>query len=206
MAEDTRNVGIDFVDILFALVIGQALMALNRSGGMPAAGRAHLIFASVLTITSWIGYHRSSHRYAGDIGFNIRDRVQLIALAKFTLDIVLVVLYWMAVQTTEWGFSDVHQSPSWGWTTGIAAVAFGIYVLWDYLSWISGKQPRSRWVSKRRMASVFAALAALIILAIAAIWDPRTNWGVAVIDVLLTLLCFGYRITKDTWGASGKAL
>jgi hypothetical protein len=143
--DDNQGVGINFVDILFALVVGQAFMALNRVGAMPAAGRAHLIFAVTLTITSWIGYHQSTHRYTGAIRFNYHDKAQLIALSKLMLDIVLVTLYWVAVQTTEWGFSGVNQSPSWGWSTGIAASAFSIYVLWDYLSWISDPPPRGKW-------------------------------------------------------------
>lgn len=204
-AQDDKDVGISFVDILFALVVGQALMALNRVGAMPAAGRSHLIFASVLTITSWIGYHRSAHRYAGDIGFDIFDPVQRVALAKLLLDIILVVLYWVAVQTTEWGFSGDHQSPSWGWSTGIATASFCIYVLWDYLSWIAPRDgPRGLWRSPRRLASVFAAICSIVILLIAASLDPRTNIGVTVINCILILLAVGYRILKDTWGAAAQ--
>jgi hypothetical protein len=204
-AQADKDVGISFVDILFALVVGQALMALNRVGAIPAAGRSHLIFASVLTITSWIGYHRSAHRYAGDIGFDIFDAVQRVALAKLLLDIILVVLYWVAVQTTEWGFSGVHQSPSWGWSTGIATASFCIYVLWDYLSWITpSDRPRSPWCSPRRLATVFAAICSILILIISASLDPRTNIGVTIINSVLTLLAVGYRILKDTWGSAAQ--
>ena len=184
---DDKEVGINFVDILFALVIGEALLALNRALQMPAAGVAHLIFAAVLTITSWIGYHRSTHRYTGIINFDIRKTHNLIPLAKFTLDIILVVLYWVAVQTTEWGFSSTGQSPDWRWTTMVAASVFFIYVLWDLLAWFSDgpRSQRGRWRNRRREVSVTFFVIMLIILVVAWQRSPRGNVGVAVIDGIL---------------------
>lgn len=196
-SDDDKEVGINFVDILFALVIGEALLALNNALQMPAAGIAHLTFAAVLTITSWIGYHRSTHRYTGIINFNVRRASNLIPLAKFFLDIVLVVLYWVAVQTTEWGFSAKGQSPSWRWTTMIAASVFFAYVLWDLLAWSSDGPSRGPWKTRRRLVSIVFFIVMLIILGAAAWWSPRGNYGVALIDWLLVLVVLLYRVAKD---------
>lgn len=195
--KDDKEVGINFVDILFALVIGEALLALNRALQMPAAGVAHLVFAAVLTITSWIGYHRSRHRYTGIINFDVRRASNLLPLAKFFLDIVLVVLYWVAVQTTEWGFSAKGQSPSWRWTTMIAASVFAAYVLWDLVAWLSDGAARGPYRNGRRMVSVVFFVVTLIVLGVAAWWSPSGNYEVALIDWLLVLVVLAYRIAKD---------
>jgi hypothetical protein len=193
-----NEVGINFIDILFALVIGEALLALNRVLQMPAAGVAHLVFAAILTITSWIGYHLSAHRYIGIITFNLKERSELIHLAKFSLDIVLVVLYWIAVQTTEWGFSDKGQSPSWRWTTAIAVSVWGVYVLWDFLAWLGSGGSRGSWATARRRVSVLFFLLMVAVLLVAMFWDPRGNYGVAIVDIILIFLTILYRVAKDT--------
>jgi hypothetical protein len=199
------DVGIDFIDILFALVVGQALVVLTRALKIPAPGLAHLAFATILTVTSWIGYHRSGHRYTGQITFDVRKASNLIPLAKFTLDILLVVLYWVAVQSTEWGFSSKGQSPSWRWTTIIAASVFGIYVLWDLLAWRGEGSNRGAWANSRRIVSVVFFIITLIVLVVAALWAPRGNPGVTAINVTLILVTIAYRVAKDTFTAGTPA-
>lgn len=196
-AADEDEVGINFVDILFALVIGEALLALNRALHMPAAGIAHLIFAMILTVTSWVGYHRSAYRYTGSINFNVHKPAGLVHLAKFLLDIVLVILYWVAVQTAEWGFSPRHQSPSYRWSTAIAASVFFIYVLWDLLSWASKGVERGAWNTSRRRASVIFFIMVLLVMILSFIFSPTGNSWVAAIDSTLIVLVLLYRVAKD---------
>lgn len=200
------EVGINFIDILFALVVGEALLALNRVLQMPAAGVSHLIFAGVLTITSWIGYHLSAHRYIGAISFNVRVPAGLVHLAKFTLDVILVILYWVAVQTTEWGFSDKGQSPSWRWSTAIATSVFGIYVLWDLLAWRGQGDGRGSWINSRRVVSVMFFIIMLIVLEVAELWSPTSDYGVTFINIILIIVTILYRVAKDSiylyWVAS----
>lgn len=192
------KVAIDFVDILFALVVGEALLALNRVLQMPAAGVSHLVFAALLTITSWIGYHSSPHRFIGTITFNVREPAGLVHLAKFTLDVVLVVLYWVAVQTTEWGFSSTGQSPSWRWSTMIAASIFGIYVLWDLVAWLGEWDNRGAWIDSRRVVSAVFFIIMLIALGAAALWSPTGNYGVTIVNVVLIAVTILYRVAKDS--------
>jgi hypothetical protein len=198
-AKPDDEVGINFIDILFALVVGEALLALNRSLHMPAAGIAHLVFAAVLTITSWIGYHRSAHRYIGAITFDLRKPAELVHLAKFSLDIALVVLYWVAVQTTEWGFSARGQSPSWRSTTSIAVSVFGIYVIWDFLAWRGLGSGRGSWASSRRVVSAVFFTITLVVLGAAIAFSPRGNYAVAVVDGILIFVTILYRAAKDTF-------
>lgn len=206
MSETDRDYGIGLVDILFALVVGEGLVALSRVLMMPAAGRAHLVFATVLTVTSWTGYHRSAYRYTGSIGFNPRNRAEMIALSKFFLDILLVILYWTAVRTTEWGFASAHQAPSWRWPTGVAVAAFSIYVVWDLLGWLGDGKGRGPWVDPRRIVSAVGVSVMLIILGIAFVLEPHTNHAVAALDGVLVLITLLYRVAKDAVPGRGTVV
>jgi hypothetical protein len=198
MSPTDRDVGINFVDILFALVVGEAFFALDRVPKMPASGVTHLAFAALLTITSWIGYHRSAHRYTSSISFDVRKPLNVVALFKFTLDIILVVLYWIAVETTEWGFSAAHQSPSWKWSTVVAAAVAGIYVLWDLLAWLGDGAGRDPWLMSRRVVSVFFFIATVVVLTVCIAVEPASNDGVEVVNVVLIVLVLAYRVAKDS--------
>src|SRR5215211_2214897 len=54
---DDKLVGITFIDVLFALVIGQLLQPFATTRQVTLAGTAHLLVGGVVTIASWIGYH-----------------------------------------------------------------------------------------------------------------------------------------------------
>jgi len=198
LSDVDRDVGINFVDILFALVVGEALIAMDRIPKMPAAGVTHLAFAAVLTITSWIGYHRSAHRYTSSISFDIRQPLNMVALFKFTLDVVLVVLYWIAVVTTEWGFSSAHQSPSWRWSTGVAATGAAVYVLWDLLAWTGDGSDRGPWLMSRRVVSVAFLLATTAVLVACFLVRPAGGAAVAAVNIVLIVLVLAYRVAKDS--------
>jgi hypothetical protein len=199
---DAQDVDISFVDILFALVVGEALDVLTRAGTMTAAGRSHLAFAGLLTIMSWIGYHNSDHRYIGRISFDLRAPRQLTALAKFLTDVGLVVLYWLAVRTTEGGFAGSSTHPSWRSSALLALISFGLYLVWDYLSWATPREQgksRQKYGTRRRKTSwLFAALVLLVAVS-AWLAKPDTDWSVTAVNVALSVLVVTYRFTKDMW-------
>lgn len=197
--DEPQKAGIEFVDILFALVVGEALDALVRTGRMPAAGRSHLAFAGLLTIMSWIGYHNSDHRYSGQITFSSRTPLKFTALGKFLVDIALVVLYWLAVRTTDGGFGT-PTSPSWAASVSIAALAFVLYVAWDVLAWAAPRESghdRSRFLSWRRVVSIWFAVLAVGIAFSALAAEPAGNGAVTVVNILLCVLVVFYRVAKD---------
>ena len=199
-AEEQRA-GIDFVDILFALVVGEALDALTRTPTMSVAGRSHLAFAGLLTIMSWIGYHNSPRRYSNKIVFVFRNPRRLTALGKFLVDVGLVVIYWIAVRTTEGGFSGSAIAPSWRSSVVVALLSFMLYVLWDLLSWLSPRSndrpPKSRYLAWRRSISwIFLVL--VVALSVGA-WssDPKSSWSVAFVNIGLCVVVVAYRFAKD---------
>jgi hypothetical protein len=200
--DDAQAADINFVDILFALVVGEALDALTRAGTMTAAGRSHLAFAGLLTLMSWIGYHNSPHRYIGQISFDLRAPRQLTALAKFLTDVGLVVLYWLAVRTTEGGFTGSPTHPSWRSSVLLALLSFGLYVVWDYLAWAAPRQQgksRQKYRTRRRKTSWWFTAFVLLVAVVAWLAKPDTDWSVTAVNVALCVLVVAYRFTKDMW-------
>ena len=195
-AEDNK-LNISFVDILFALVIGQALTALSRYDYIPEWGRSHLLWASLLVILSWIGYHRSEHRFAGDITFDLGSGRQLAGLGKFAVDIFLVVLYWIAVRTTEGGFVGSSSIPSWHPEMVITIAAFCLYAIWDLLSWV-GRETRPTYFSWRRNVTLWFVGVSIVVATYVVALNPKSGVGVEVVDLVLISVLVAYRVAKDT--------
>jgi hypothetical protein len=72
---DPSTIGVSFVDILFALAVGQVFAPVADwaqhplTSSLPAANWLQLGVALVITITSWIGYHASANRAQFKITF-----------------------------------------------------------------------------------------------------------------------------------------
>src|SRR4051794_32415538 len=92
---DESRIGITFVDVLFALVIGEILGPLRTYWTIPQAGWSHLAVALTLTLGSWVGYHSSANRPQYMISFFNWPTFQ------FLLDIGMVMTYWIAATSVE---------------------------------------------------------------------------------------------------------
>ena len=125
--------GISFVDILFALAVGEVLAPSCR--GRPAMRRAppapivwNLAVALVLILTSFIGYHNSQNRPLFTVRF------VNVSLCKFVLDISTVIVYFLFA-------SYAVVSPAQTQTLLLLVVlVFGLYLLWDTTSWYEKKR------------------------------------------------------------------
>jgi hypothetical protein len=124
---DYSTVGINFVDVLFALVVGIAVEPLGTWWEIPLAGWWHLAVAAVITLTSWVGYHYSANRPRFAIGF------PNLPLVQFVLDIGMVVVYGLTVFTAEGVLADrgANAEPTALPEAWLVTVAFGLYVVWD---------------------------------------------------------------------------
>jgi hypothetical protein len=126
---DPTTSGISFVDILFALAVGEVLApfvpwaASHETSSLPAPIVWNLAVALVLILTSFIGYHNSRNRPLFTIRF------VNVSLCKFVLDISMVIVYFLFA-------SFAIVSPSQTQTLLLLVViVFGLYLLWDATSW-----------------------------------------------------------------------
>ena len=123
---DPGHVGVTFVDVLFALVVGYMLTPLATWWKIPWSGWGDLGVAAVLTLTSWIGYHNSSSNPKWVISF------PNLPLLVFVLDITMVVVYACSVFVAASITPGASQSPHMLPEAVVVAVSFLLYCLWDW--------------------------------------------------------------------------
>jgi len=205
---DDRLTGINFIEVLFALVVARTLEPIAQYESIPAVGWSHLVVAGVLTIASWIGYHNSQNRPR----FFIRFRSPLSPLWQFCIDVALVVVYWLTAISAEGTGSELGRTPSAGPESLLVAIAFVLYCLWDQVG-LSIRRDRRfarRLIendnpARRVVTRIFAAGAislAIITLAIA----PRSTGWIVGIDGALVALLLGFRIAKDRWYSTPESV
>ena len=122
---DPGSVGISFIDILFALAVGQVLDPVKNWGENPKTNPlplpvwTQLAVVLVLILTSWVGYHNSVNRPRFRLGFFNWE------LAKFVLDVAMVVVYFLAAAIAARAVPTLRVEAL------MVMVAFGLYALWD---------------------------------------------------------------------------
>jgi hypothetical protein len=212
---DPGRVGLTFVDVLFALVIGYALMPLSTWWKISLAGRMHLGVAVTLTLLSWIGYHNSANRPHWVIGF-----VNL-PFALFLLDIAMVVTYAFAVFTAETITPGASVQASLLPEAWVVAVSFLLYALWDFANYrLKLFRPyEAAWNKavkdgllnerdtfptdrkyRRHVTLAFFAISVISVLAaylIEARYTPLPNAWTVIFDGWLIVVLFSYRVAKD---------
>ena len=118
--DDLKNsdVYVHFVDILFAVVLGQSFVLLSAKLGNWLVNLGSYLLQVLtmllvygLVITSWVGYHRSVKAYP------IRNPL------RFIVDIILLFLYYFAFVSVE----------DFGRVILLFLATFVAYVIWDFL-------------------------------------------------------------------------
>jgi hypothetical protein len=202
---DDKLVGITFIDVLFALVIGKLLEPFATAKSIPTAGMTHLLLAGVVTIGSWIGYHNSLSRPHYVIRF-----VNL-PLAQFLIDVALVVVYWLLAITAEGTTPAIPRPVSAVPEARYVMIGFLLYSAWDLVALrirqteqATGATTTADVPARRRVTYVFSAVSAVTW---ALLWwtDPRSTSLVVLADAWLIAVAIAYRLGKE-WVSSAKAV
>jgi hypothetical protein len=194
---DDKLVGITFIDVLFALVIGQLLQPFATTRHVPLAGTAHLLVGGVVTIASWIGYHNSLSRPHYVIRF-----VNL-PLAQFLIDIALVVVYWLLAITAEGANPAIPRPTSAVPEARYVAVAFLLYGAWDLVALrirrveAAASAATGTDVPARRGVTYGFAVVSLLSWGLLSWMDPRSTPIVVVADAGLIVVAVAYRLAKE---------
>jgi hypothetical protein len=195
-ARDDSLVGITFVDVLFAIVVAQVLQPVARGFDIPAAGKAQLVVAFALTVTSWIGYHNSWNRPRFFIRF------LNLPLAQFVIDVTLVIVYWLTATWVE-GLPLESRNASALPEATLITISFVLYVLWDRVGYkirtsdrYFGRPPAVDVPARRRVSGTFL-ITALVIWALIAASNPTSTGVVVAVDILLILVLVSYRLVKE---------
>jgi cytidine deaminase len=212
---DPASIGVSFVDILFALAVGQVFSPVAqwaqdpKKNPLPLLNWLQLAVALTITITSWIGYHASANKA------RFRPDFVNVELLKLVLDILMVAVYFMLAAYAV--HKPVDQNPE----TLLVLIAFLLYAGWDGAS-IWQKRPGSHnpyrqvWNAEKARrpdlgdwgstdwGRVKATRIALFL--VGAIWVLTwfgpwrlTFEGSVIVDAGLLFCLVGYRLLKVWW-------
>ena len=196
-AVDDKAVGISFVDVLFALVIGKVLDPFLDAKTISGPGVMHLVLAAILTLTSWVGYHNSLNRPTYFIRF------PNLPLFQFLLDIAMVVAYWLTAVSAERATNQVVDAPSAIPEALFIALSFVLYVAWDYVSNSIRhddryeRRPISHEVPARRYVTLACCLFAIVLFVVVRFNDSHSARTVYLVDALLIVLLIAFRLLKE---------
>lgn len=183
--KDLSDVYVHFIDILFAVVIGQSFVLLSSEGWFAswlaqpfqnAFGIATLFLVYVLLVTSWVGYHQSTQ------SFPIKS------VWRFIIDIILLFVYYM-------GFVYAGNFYT---VIAIFASAFTLYTIWDIFrlkEYYSEKKLRRRLLKRLAISVGFTVGFLIIVLLYPSICSliPGFQWAFLFLVALLLIV---YRILK----------
>ena len=180
------DIYVRFIDILFAVVLGQSFVLINSEDGFKpwfvdpwsnAFGIATLLLVYGLVITSWIGYHQSTRKY------HLKNPL------RFIIDVFLLFLYYV-------GFVNANNFEVINW---VFVGAFLSYTLWDALRIVEYYKQES-WTRELLIRLIVSAVFTFVFLVTACSYIyilkekvTGVKWGFFVFILFLLIL---YRYLK----------
>jgi hypothetical protein len=191
---DTSEIGVDFIDILFGLVVTEIFTAFTNVRLHELATWANLVLALVVVVFSWIGYHKAKSKYSRSLSFTGASIIQ------FFVDIGIVAIYLALVKEMEHTRDlarGTHPVLSIRPEAVTMSVIFALYLIWDLLQVrlsASDATLRSAASDHSRLSFRFLLLIGTNSAVIVALWKPNTNVQILIADVIFLVLCYLYRI------------
>jgi len=178
-----------FVDILYAVVIGQSYVLLTsryaawfEDWTSYQAQIATILLVYALVVTSWVGYHRSVKAYP------------ILKPWRFLLDIFLLFVYYVAFASAG----------DFGMVTRLFFIVFAAYTLWDqirlmeYWNLTYGTEDRKRLRDRVLVSALF--LAAFVIVSYVYSFVSTNLFATAILFVCMIGLLALYRFVKWKYG------
>jgi len=184
--KETSEIYAHFIDILFAVVIGQSFVLLNSHEGykswlaQPAEntfGIATLLLIYGLVITSWVGYHSSIRFYP--IKYPLR----------FVIDISLLFVYYIGFVNAK-NFETI--------ITLVFPFSFLLYTLWDAVRLWEYRAHKSsvKELFKRSLISLSFTLGFFIIAGIYVYFLKEVEWTHGAYFTIILMMLIFYRYLK----------
>jgi hypothetical protein len=197
----------EFVGMMFAIAIGEVgsqVATLFKAGhflhNLPAY--AHLLVATMMIATSWVGWSVSRTRGA---------RLDVTAIFQWEfvvllLDVSMVIIYFIMVRAFE--FDKKINAPRLDHPSSLAfliACIFGLYILWDIVTKVAIPQenPDDAWLQQYgRMIPTIACLTIVLVVRERIRSADTPHYLTA--DFALLSLVFLFRALKDLISAFTK--
>lgn len=216
------HTGVTFVNVLFGIVVSVIVVGLAKDisdavqdvSSLRETRLFHLGVGVVVTVGSWIGYHSSQHRP------QLRIKFVNLPLWQFMLDVSMVFIYFLILQFAEQSrvssapiLADVQQPTAFVADDArpeavLVAIAFLLYVLWDYVSWRIKRDgeysaalnlapsPNEKFGPRRWVTLTFWVLTSGLAMGVLYTKPASSSWIIAI-DTALIFLAVAYRLAKQ---------
>lgn len=195
-SESKTQLHLTFVEMLFALAIGQIAVDLSRLidyqlmstqtlwDVVPAY--SHLLLAAVVISTSWVGWRNSKFS-----GTDIKN-VFTLDYIELSIDVALVVMYFALARAVEIpDSSNVSFCPTASFEAKAVAIIILTYAVWDIVSC----RTDTTKIKQRLWASISCTIVSWY-LVWGDIGSSGTVWAVLLGDCSLIALIFTFRAMK----------
>ncbi|MGA8725555.1 MAG: hypothetical protein WB565_10970 [Acidimicrobiales bacterium] len=192
-----KQIGVDFIDILFGFVVAEIFAAFTTVQGNEYASWANLILALAIVVFSWLGYHKAKDAYSRTISF--RDP----SIIQFLIDVGVVALYLALVKQSEHAQAVARLAPHQPLSIRPQAITiiaiFGLYLIWDLLQIHLADDSKKSQATEHTWWSfgffvAFAVYSAIIIW----VWRPNSNETIVIADAVYLLLTYLYRLNPPS--------
>ena len=197
-----------FVAMLFALTIGEVAIRsaqLVNTGVLYYPAYFHLLLASIIIVTSWVGWAQS--RAPGNI--QAVRKIFSLEFVVLLIDVFLVICYFVIVKGAEIPASRTEMKASANNETLGMVVVFAGYLIWDFWTKAVIKPQSNSSFMKRLRSSYFlrnfgitsgCLILAIIIRLIKCSRGALSNAGVISVDIALIALVGVFRLLKQLLG------
>ena len=194
--ESKNQLHLTFVEMLFALAIGQIAIDLSRLidyqlissqtfyAVVPAY--SHLLLAFAVISTSWVGWRNSQFS-----GTHI-ENVFTLDYIELAVDVILVFMYFVLARAVEIPDSPNDSlSPNASFEATAVAIIISTYAIWDLISCRTDKTK----ICQRWWASISCAIISWLLVWLG-IGGTKTVLAVLFADVSLIVLILTFRAMK----------
>lgn len=210
--ETSRSRRFVFVQLLFSLAIAEVArqVADLRAFGLPTAKvipvYTHLLLASLVIATSWIGWSRSFASRVNKAGATPNRPTDVFSGRFFTLllDLLLVIFYFLLVRGAE---IPRNGEPTYSARNevGLIAAMFVGYFVWDFFDKaVVHREDVAEHFWRRvsgpvlwRRGQISLVLALYSVLVALLLVDTVAYWSVIAADVSLMLMVLCFRAWKE---------
>ncbi len=198
-AAATRDpAGLTFLDLLYAIPLAD--LATKVSGtelkGIPAEGWTEIALVMAVITFGWVGHHNNRHREserqpAGDFHF------RSLRFFQFLVEVLIIVAYFALADHLTLHAPSGHHHASANWQFAWLVVIFVLYLVWDILDVINGKNDWKKRAFKGLKVTAVTLVVLIVVALVVDAIDPQSAASIAVADCLAIGLMYAFRAIQE---------
>jgi hypothetical protein len=199
---------LSFLDLLYAVPVGDLAMRVSSANLVQVSSADWSALAVILAtiVLSWVGLHKNRAAMAYET--HPRRPIGLIRFwnprfAQFLIEVIIVGMYFamgLLLKLPAAGDSAAGP-PAEDWLTGLLFFIFVLYLAWDLIDTrLARLTPWRKPAWDGALVTMKSLVPAGIIFLAVLATEPRNATAVILLNALLVILLYAYRVAQDRWG------